>query len=175
MKALDLSKYVIARMTGEGDEVTNKRLQKFLYYIEAWGQVKFGGLVDEDFEAWVHGPVVPSVYEKYGSFGKNPISLDYGKKGASKYADKMRKTMSIGLENADEKFDFIDDVLDEYGLLTTFQMELIFSMDGPWSDSRGNSLPTVHSTGIIPKKDIKEFYSIYDRKMKSGFDSSIVE
>lgn len=64
MNAIVLSKYVIAYSNNVGDLITNKRLQKLLYYVKAWGLVYFeDGIVNDDFEAWVHGPVVPEALE----------------------------------------------------------------------------------------------------------------
>ena len=79
MKALNIAKYVIAKCDNVGDLITNKKLQKILYYIKAWGVSYFpeGGVIDEDFEAWVHGPVCPPVYQEFKSFGYQPVSIDY--------------------------------------------------------------------------------------------------
>lgn len=50
MTALDLSTYIIAKYDNVGDLVTNKKLQKILYYIKAWGLVYFkDGVIDDDF------------------------------------------------------------------------------------------------------------------------------
>ena len=52
-----------------GSPVSNLKLQKLLYYAQAWHLAFFGApLFDEDFEAWVHGPVVPRVFRCYRSF-----------------------------------------------------------------------------------------------------------
>jgi uncharacterized phage-associated protein len=33
-------------------------------------------LFEEDFQAWIHGPVIPVLYQKYKSFGWQPILED---------------------------------------------------------------------------------------------------
>ena len=46
-----------------GDSMTNLRLQKLLFYAQAWHLALTNRpLFEEDFEAWVHGPVIPSFY-----------------------------------------------------------------------------------------------------------------
>ncbi len=53
-----------------GDSITHLKLQKLLYYAQAWSLVLNGkSLFAEDFEAWAHGPVIPSIYERYKEHG----------------------------------------------------------------------------------------------------------
>lgn len=74
MEALTLAPYIIAKAYAAGDGITNKKLQKLLYYVKAWGLVYFtDGIIDDDFEAWAHGPVCPNVYTAYKEFGYNNI------------------------------------------------------------------------------------------------------
>ena len=43
--------------------MTNMKLQKMLYYQQGFHLAYFGTpLFDKDIEAWMFGPVVPSVY-----------------------------------------------------------------------------------------------------------------
>ena len=47
----------------EPDPLTNMRLQKLLYYAQAWSMIVRGSdLFPESLEAWKLGPVVPAVY-----------------------------------------------------------------------------------------------------------------
>ncbi len=60
--AVLIANYVLSK-TGPIDAV---KLQKTLYFIEAIHLARFGtSLIDEDFEAWVHGPVLKSVYNEF--------------------------------------------------------------------------------------------------------------
>lgn len=56
----------LARLSLEGQEadpLTNLRLQKLLYYAQAWSMVVRGSdLFPEGLQAWRFGPVVPEVY-----------------------------------------------------------------------------------------------------------------
>lgn len=85
--ALDVAKYIINKCTTEHDAISNLQLQKILYYIQKWflqnGLIAF----DDDFEAWQFGPVVPSVYNQYSSFGGTPIRLKYNIALDSNYMD----------------------------------------------------------------------------------------
>lgn len=58
-----------------GELMSNLKLQKMLYYEQGYHLAKFGTpLFQEEIEAWMYGPVVPSVYEYYSKFGANGIS-----------------------------------------------------------------------------------------------------
>ena len=54
--------------------LTNLSLQKILYLLEmAYLGKKGRSLIQEDFEAWAFGPVVPNVYERAKIFGSGPV------------------------------------------------------------------------------------------------------
>lgn len=60
VKALELAIYVFARI----QRLNHMKLQKLIYYIDAWHLVFFyEPLINENFEAWVHGPVVREVWD----------------------------------------------------------------------------------------------------------------
>src|SRR4051812_7079696 len=57
-----------------GDNISNLKLQKFLYYAQGFHLAMFGvKLFDEPVKAWTHGPVVESIYHKYKGFGAGAI------------------------------------------------------------------------------------------------------
>lgn len=62
-----------------GDNITNLKLQKLLYYQQGYHLAAFDApLFNEDVEAWIYGPVVPVVYDYYQQFGATslPVSQD---------------------------------------------------------------------------------------------------
>jgi uncharacterized phage-associated protein len=65
LRALSVAKELV-RLSFAGDEkdpLTNLRLQKLLYYAQAWSLVlRESELFPEEIEAWRWGPVVPAVY-----------------------------------------------------------------------------------------------------------------
>jgi len=58
-----------------GWSLTNLKLQKLLYIAQMFyaGHNNGSALVDENFEAWDYGPVLPSVYHQVKMFGSDPI------------------------------------------------------------------------------------------------------
>jgi uncharacterized phage-associated protein len=57
-----------------GDSITHLKLQKLLYYAQAWSLALNGiALFEDDFEAWAHIPVLPKVYQEYKDYGLNDL------------------------------------------------------------------------------------------------------
>src|SRR5262249_731210 len=68
----------------KNNPVSNLKLQKLLYYSQAWHLALYKcALIDDEIEAWVHGPVVPCVFRRYRDFKWNAI----GKPGAVQMPD----------------------------------------------------------------------------------------
>ncbi len=58
-----IADYVIYFYHEHGDCITNLKLQKLVYYIQAWYLAlnKNTPLFNEDFQAWVHGHRYPCI------------------------------------------------------------------------------------------------------------------
>lgn len=64
----DVADYVILRLNQdeENNLLINLKLQKLLYYIQAWSLAIRGRIFFEgEFQAWVHGPVSPTLYNRF--------------------------------------------------------------------------------------------------------------
>lgn len=74
----DNAKYIISYFRNNNIEVTNLKLQKLLYFLEAIYMVALDEnyLFNENFYAWNYGPVSKKVYDQYKIFGSMPIILD---------------------------------------------------------------------------------------------------
>lgn len=78
---LDIAKKIIKiaddDIANGGDNITNLKLQKLLYYQQGYHLAKFDSpLFNEDVEAWMYGPVVPVVYDYYQQFGAQSLPVD---------------------------------------------------------------------------------------------------
>lgn len=57
--------------------MTNMKLQKMLYYQQGFHLAYFNTpLFDDEIEAWMYGPVVPAMYDRYKTNGHNGIEPD---------------------------------------------------------------------------------------------------
>lgn len=69
-----VAQYIIKFCNQHSIPVSNLKLQKLLYFIQAEFLVRKGvPCFHEDFEAWDFGPVSPQVYRKYKIYGSSNI------------------------------------------------------------------------------------------------------
>ncbi|KAF1682399.1 Panacea domain-containing protein [Veillonella sp. R32] len=122
-KAIDVAKFFIELVNNNPNEdlMTNLRLNKLLYFAQAASFKKLGyPLIEESFEAWQFGPVLPEVYETYKHFGRNGIQ--------SEPFDRSKLNRKEQL--------FLIDVLRTYNAISTSALvKMSHESDGPWSKS----------------------------------------
>lgn len=144
--ASEIAKYIIWKSQKAGLQITNKKLQKLLYYAQAWHLVFRGkSLFKEDIQAWVHGPAINSVYQEYKKFGFSPIQIEIDSAEAVN-----------GL--TPEELEIIDAVWDTYGSLDASYLEILTHREDPWVITRNNAPEYMSSTAVIPTTLMKEFY-----------------
>lgn len=141
-KAADVADFFIElAQSDENDTITNLRINKLLYFAQAWYMARFDKpLFEEDFEAWDLGPVIPSIYKKYKENGKN--NIDY-----------VSDSYNVNNFNDDELNTLID-VFNYYGKYSTTELVNKTHDNGtPWKQlyKRGGN-------HLIPKECIKEFF-----------------
>lgn len=140
--AAAIADYFIHVANETGSFISNLKLQKLVYYAQAWHLAVYNApLFDEDFEAWVHGPVIPTLYQKYKQFGWKPIDKQVEQPNFSKEVQEL-----------------LDEVADEYFGCDAFELELMTHQEDPWIMAR-NGLPKDEpSNAIIPKPLMGEYY-----------------
>ena len=70
-----VTNYFIWFFQKHGDLITNLKLQKLLYFAQGWFLALYDTpLFKEEIQAWIHGPVVATVYHSYKGFGYGPIT-----------------------------------------------------------------------------------------------------
>lgn len=75
--ALLISKYVIRKCDELNRTISNLKLQKILYFVQAEFLVDTGKpCFFNDIEAWAFGPVVPEVYREYKVYGSANIPVN---------------------------------------------------------------------------------------------------
>lgn len=129
------------------EEMTQKKVQKLCYYAQAWCySLKNYRLENTDFEAWIHGPVSPALWERFKSFGYDPIRI----KG------------TIASHIADEDVQLLEDVWDTYGELTGNALEALSHRELPWIEARKGYAPDERCSVVISPETMATYYkSIY--------------
>lgn len=156
MTAYDLGRIVTHFLNEKGDVVSHKKLQKLLYYIDAWHMVYFDhALLDEEFEAWVHGPVISSLYGELKEAGFNNLKLvndDFD-------SDDGEINELIAKYLTDDQNELINAVLNKYGGLTAFELEMLVHSEPPWIEARKGYAPHEACKKRISKEQMKQYYA----------------
>lgn len=142
--SIQLCRYVLKRV----GSINQLKLQKLIFYIQAFHLVFFDGpLVADEFEAWVHGPVSKKIWHHYKdqSYIYKDIPVPRGKAGPP-------KTLSR------EQVELIDEVLQAYSPLTSYQLEVLTHSEPPWIEARGNCLPEERCENSISRDSMKRYY-----------------
>ena len=72
--AIDVANYVILKSKDFNDKITNLKLQKVLYFLQASFLTELDkSLIKQPFERWTYGPVVPEAYRFFQKFESNQI------------------------------------------------------------------------------------------------------
>ncbi|MCY0864080.1 MAG: DUF4065 domain-containing protein [Sulfobacillus sp.] len=104
-----------------GDAITNLKLQKLLYYAQGLHLALFGRpLFSDRMEAWMHGPVVPTVYHRYKTFGVNPLPVSEDFDPAQLDAETQA---------------FLNEVYEVYGQFSAWKLRNMTHTESPWLDA----------------------------------------
>lgn len=69
-KSLAIANGLIQLALQHGNPPTQMKLQKLMFFAHGWNLALYNApLVDEQFQAWPYGPVIPSVYHQFKAFG----------------------------------------------------------------------------------------------------------
>lgn len=137
----DVARYILEKK----GEMSAMKLQKLLYYCQAWSMVwDERTLFDADFEAWANGPVLPSVYGVHR--GKFLVDTSLFSNGDTSNLD-------------EDAADTVDQVLKVYGNKTAQWLSNLTHDEAPWKETRGNLSPMDRSNEVIEKGLIHEYYS----------------
>ena len=148
---MDMSKYSIFDISNwflSRESMTQKKLQKLSYYFEAWSYALFNKsfINDTKFEAWVHGPVSPQLYEKYKEYGWNDI-------------DKTEDNSSIFEPKV---LELLESVWETYGDQSANSLEALTHSEDPWKNARKGLSESEPSNTEIAPEDMRNYYcSIY--------------
>lgn len=129
---LSYSEYLVNHFNYYQEPITNKKLQKLLYYVQGWHLAYFDNqLFNETPEAWVHGPVYPSVYNKFKKFKFNPIST---KNDSLSLNSLTSDILAFGFSK--DQHEFFNNVINHYGGKSAFELEMRSHNELPWFEAR---------------------------------------
>lgn len=151
LKAEIVADYFLYKGQQEKRPISNKKLQKLLYYAQAWSLViRKGRLFNDKIEAWVHGPAIRNIYIQYKRFGFNPIEKEFDSHKIEAIPQDIKK--------------FLDEVWGVYGNKDAGYLEMLTHSETPWQEAREGLQGSENSENLISVKSMRDFYT---KKLKA--------
>lgn len=132
---LDVARFFLSKIP-----MSHLKLQKMCYYAQVWFLVIFGTrLFDEVFQAWLHGPVSPTLYDCYKQWGNYEIA------------------QYTGMVDLDEGLkEYLEMIFGMYGGYSGAQLEKLTHSEKPWIQARDGV--EGYCTNIISDESIIDYY-----------------
>lgn len=143
VSVFDVVKYILNKK----NNMTAMKLQKLVYYCQAWSIVWDGKpLYKEKIEAWVNGPVVRELYKKHkGMYEIKKDSPIASLGDTSKLNENQKET--------------IEAVIKYYGDKSPQWLSDLTHKEDPWRKAREGLLDGERGNQIISLASLEEYYS----------------
>lgn len=152
---LSICRYVINYSDKKGYGISNLKLQKLLYLIQAYFlKTKGEPCFDSTIEAWNFGPVVPRAYHEYKQFGCGniPPIKSYIQINTKNVWDSKRIPYDdSGIEKKDKKQ--INKVVDLFSGYSATDLVALTHQQSPWINSY-----EPYMNNVITIEAIKEYF-----------------
>jgi len=137
---LDVAAYILNKR----GSMTAMKLQKLVYYAQAWSLVwEEEPLFRNRIEAWANGPVCRALYAEHR--GKFLVSRrDFPGSNARAFTPDQKET--------------IDMVVDHYGKKTSVWLSELTHSEKPWLDARKGLAPGQRGSNEITRAAMAEYY-----------------
>ena len=133
---------VAAYILDNHGKVTTWKLQKLVYYSQAWSLVwDEEPLFEEEIQAWINGPVCPALYREH----RGVFQIDSINSGNSSAL------------NVDQK-ETVDAVLSFYGHRSPQWLSDLTHMEMPWKRAREGLSPRERGSSVIELESMAEYY-----------------
>ena len=138
--AMMVSKCILKKLP---EPTSNLKLQKLLYYVQGWrlgldNKCAF----QEEIQAWVHGPVVPVIFQEFRRFRWNPIP---------------KPLDSVVMP--EEEIVHIENTLRVYGGFTATELERLSHLETPWIAARNGAATGMPSRNPITIEAMREYFA----------------
>ena len=135
----DVAAYILEK----SGPMTAMKLQKLIYYSQAWSLVwDEKPLFSERIRAWANGPVTPELYQAHrGAFTVKP-------------GDIQGDPSALGTD----EHETVDSVLKYYGDKTSQWLSELTHAEAPWVDARDGLPPGERGNNEITHAAMAEYY-----------------
>jgi len=133
---------VAAHILHEAGPMTATKLQKLVYYSQAWHLVwAEEPLFADEIQAWANGPVTRRLYSAHRL---EYIVDDIAGGQADQLTPNERDTVKV--------------VLDFYGPMSGAELSELTHREAPWRDARADTPPGARSEAVITHSAMAEYY-----------------
>lgn len=139
----DIANYFLCKAKKTGTPVTNLKLQKLVYYAQAWHLAMHDEplMKGAEFQAWIHGPVIRDLWDKYKTYGYKPI-------------DEQVTCPELDTRTAQ----FLEEVIQAYFDKDAYIMELMTHEEAPWVQARKGYAIDERCSNTISEEAMKSFF-----------------
>lgn len=125
--------------------MTTLKLQKLVYYAQAWAAASGEPLFDDTIKAWAQGPVVPALFQEH--------------QGLRHVAASDLPAPAAGAELGERERALVDRVLEHYGDLPAAYLSQLTHHERPWREARAGGAQHGHGSPAIPLAALRDFYA----------------
>lgn len=146
VKPIDVANFFLSAIDKEeaGDLISHLKIQKLVYYAQGVHLAMFNKeLFDEEIEAWGHGPVVPSLYHEFKSFGSGAIEPNF-------------ENFSLSIFTKEQR-DMLKEVYITFGQFSAWMLRNMTHEERPWVKTTKNG-KIVNKNLIIDKTLLQEYF-----------------
>lgn len=139
----NVADYLLRFAQEHGDVMTPLKLQKMVFYADAWYMALNDGeeLIADRFEAWVHGPVARDLYIRFADYRWQPITREVG---YPRLPYQVRE--------------HLEEIYNVFGRYSAYELELMTHQEEPWLMARGRLPSDAPCENRIDKYVTAEFY-----------------
>jgi uncharacterized phage-associated protein len=138
---------LLAENEDEPEYLTHLRVQKLLYYAQAWSLVQRGvPLFSERIEAWVNGPVVRDLFPRLAALGRRAITSS--------------DLEACGVDDlTPSESEFVGSVWEAYKGHSAWGLGQMTHEEAPWRDARAGFEPLDRCDAEITQEAMRAYFS----------------
>lgn len=149
---ITIAKFIVNTCNDLNIQVTNQRLQKILYFTQAFSIEQRGrNLFKDTFTCWKYGPVVQSIYSYFKCYGG--MNIEYEKTWVANSEGKLIEKQIDSSDIALEDKDLITKVIHMTKRYNDIELMNVSMNQSPWVE---NYQP--NTSKEIPMKDMFNFF-----------------
>jgi len=143
VQPIDVANFFLSAIDEDaGDLISNLKMQKLVYYAQGIHLAMFDKeLFGEEINAWEHGPVIPSLYHEFKSFGRGAIEPNF-------------ENFNIYIFSKEQK-EMLKEVYNTFGQFSAWMLRNMTHEEKPWLETTKNGTVT---GSVIDKKLLKEYF-----------------